>query len=235
MWIFCLYWPAVPGKGAFCSSSQPPPVFGRPIKEVTKWQAEHLLGLNTVICLPMSLSLRLVLTVPHTQFWSLWAGLLCSHLGSEAHPASPLCSVWVPVLFATSSQYTCPVIIPLLPKGQTASHAGWCHFKRTKASVSLFIFSKMVLFPYLEIFSINNVNDTFSYGAVLSVAFQSLLNLLELWLLTLSAWKALPEALRRTRTGSARSPGNKCLDLSGSQQYLLFCQIQSREQSLYIS
>lgn len=44
---------------------------------------------------------------------------------------------------------------------KTASHAGRCHFKRTKASVSLFIFSKMVLFPYLEIFSINNVNDTF--------------------------------------------------------------------------
>lgn len=72
-----------------------------------------------------------------------------------------LFSVWVPVLFTASSQYSCPAIIPLLPKGQTASHAGRCHFKRTKASVSLFILSKMVLFPYLEIFSINNVNDTF--------------------------------------------------------------------------
>lgn len=45
----------------------------------------------------------------------------------------------------------------------------------------------------MEIFSINNVNDTFSYRAVSSIAFQSLLNLLELWLLTLSAWNALPE------------------------------------------
>lgn len=50
----------------------------------------------------------------------------------------------------------------------------------------------------MEILPINNVNDTFSYGAVWSVAFQSLLNLLQLWLLTLSAWKrALPETLRR--------------------------------------
>lgn len=89
--------------------------------------------------------------------------------------------------------------------------------------MSLFIFSTMVLFPYLEIFSINNVNDTFSYGAVLSIAFQSLLNLLELWLLILSTQKAAPEALRRAGAGSARSPGNKCSDLSGSQQYLLFC------------
>lgn len=82
----------------------------------------------------------------------------------------------------------------------------------------------MVLFPYLEIFSINNVNDTFSYGAVLSIAFQSLLSLLELWLLMLlSAQKAVPEALRRAGAGSARSPGNKCPELSGSQRCLLFC------------
>lgn len=57
----------------------------------------------------------------------------------------------------------------------------------------------------------------------MSIAFQSLLNLLELWLLILSTQKAAPEALRRAGAGSARSPGNKCSDLSGSQQYLLFC------------
>lgn len=88
--------------------------------------------------------------------------------------------------------------------------------------MSLLIFSKMVLFPYLEILSINNVNDTFSYGAVLRIAFQSLLNLLELWLLSLAAQKAWPEALGRAGAGSARSPGKKCSGLSGSQQYLLF-------------
>lgn len=88
-------------------------------------------------CWPTPLSWRRVLTVPHTHLCSRKAGVSVPRLASQVllSEALPTRSPRLPSSVAALA--VCPPFIPvralcppvsLLPKGQTASHSGCCHF-----------------------------------------------------------------------------------------------------------
>lgn len=134
---------------------------------------------------------------------------LCSHLGSEAPPASPPFAVGFLALSAAppSSAHALP-LSPCHPRAKLLLTQAGVILRGPKPLWAFLFFSKMVLFPYFKIFSINNVNDTFSYGVVLSIAFQSSLNLLpQSWALAPDpvSMEALARGPRRPEAGSTES------------------------------